>query len=170
VGIYAGGWRLIHAPDKDQRVRIGACSTDAPIRIESSIRSLINDHTTRPPQRGRRRPIRVRTDRDQTDTMQHADRVVPAQTNHVRHCHLPGNRDRACSHEPARAEWLPTSGQRPVVSRALHQRCHVRRDRIERTAHRALYRAHRRTIMTPQDRTLCRSQLSGWLSSAGPYR
>jgi hypothetical protein len=92
-------------------VRIGVCSTDAPIRIESSIRSLINDHTTRPPQRGRRRPIRVRANRDQTDTMQHADRVVPAQTNHVRHCHLPGT-----GTVPARTSRRPTSGCQPAAN------------------------------------------------------
>ena len=49
--------------------------------------------------------------RDQTDTMQHADRVVPAQTNHVRHCHLPGT-----GTVPARTSRRPTSGCQPAAN------------------------------------------------------
>ena len=75
---------------------------------------------------------------------------------------------------PARTSRRPTSGCQPAANaRWLAAPCTsvVRCVEIGLSARRtARCTGRRRTIMTPQDRTLCRSQLSGWLSSDGPYR
>ncbi len=116
-----------------------------------------------PSPRRQGRTVRIRSDRDQPNSVQHCAGIVPGQADHVRHddltpacCHRScgcagadrsASSSRCCGRRPAVARRSAlnrarTSSERAAGTRALHQHRHARRDRVEHTAYRALYRAH----------------------------
>ena len=125
--------------------------------------SLVDDDAVGPSPRRQGRTVRIRSDRDQPNSVQHCAGIVPGQADHVRHddltpacCHRScgcagadrsASSSRCCGRRPAVARRSTlnrarTSSERAAGTRALHQHRHARRDRVEHTAYRALYRAH----------------------------